>query len=186
MKISTFRFTIALGMLSLGAVMAGAAEQKTVRATIQAPADRKPAPAFRLLNASGKAMANSDYRGKILLLDFWATECGGCRVEIPWFVDLEKAHRNKGFTVVGVSVDIMYENLKDASEAWTRVKPFVQSHKVNYPILMGEDRVTKAYDLQALPATYLIDRSGRIAATYIGLVDKSDLEGNILTLLREQ
>lgn len=130
-------------------------------------------------------MGNSDYRGKIVLLDFRATECGGCKVEIPWFVDLEKSYRNKGLTVVGVSMDVLYENLKGANEAWNRVKPFVQSHKVNYPILMGEDRVTKAYDLQALPATYLIDRSGQIAATYIGLVEKSDVEGNILTLLRE-
>jgi len=82
-------------------------------------------------------------------------------------------------------MDISYESLKNAQEAWTRVRPFVQSHRINYPILMGDDEVTKLYDIQALPVTHLIDASGRIAATYVGIVDKNDVEANIKTLVKE-
>ena len=96
-------------------------------------------------------------------------------MEIPWFMQFQHAYQSKGLQVVGVSMDILYEELKDAKEGWSRVMPFVQRHKINYPILMGDDRVAKAYDMNALPATYLIDRTGRIAATYVGLVDKSDV-----------
>jgi peroxiredoxin len=87
--------------------------------------------------------------------------------------------------VIGVSVDISYEDLKNSNEAWSRVEPFVEAHKVNYPILMGDDQVTKRYDIQALPLTYLIDKRGRIAASYAGVVDKDDVESNIQAILKE-
>ncbi len=130
-------------------------------------------------------MQVSDYRGKVVLLNFWATDCGGCKLEIPWFIELQQAYRDKNFTAVGVSMDISYENLKNSSEAWGRVKPFIVSHKLNYPILMGDDSISKSYALNAYPATYLIDKSGRLAATYVGVVDKNDVETNIKTLLLE-
>ena len=179
MKTSTVVLMILCG------IVAPAAEPRTVRATLKSALDRKPAPAFRLLNATGKAMRNTDYRGKIVLLDFWATECRGCKTEIPWFMELESAYKKQGVTVVGVSMDILYENLKDANEAWGRVKPFAESHGVNCQILMGDDPVVKAYDIQAMPATYLIDKRGRVAATYIGIVDKDNVEANIKALLAE-
>jgi len=100
-------------------------------------------------------------------------------------MDLARAYKKKGLAVIGVSMDILYEDLKDSNEAWSRVKPFVQVRKVNYPILMGDDPVTKLYDIRVLPLTYLIDRRGRIAATYIGVVDKDNVETNIQTLLKE-
>lgn len=121
-----------------------------------------------------------------MLLDFWATECGGCKVEIPWFMEMAAAWKGQPVAVVGVSMDVLYENLKDASEGWGKVKPFVREHGVNYPILMGDDAVTKSYDIQALPATYLIDRKGRIAATYVGVVNREDVEANIKALLGER
>ncbi len=105
--------------------------------------------------------------------------------EIPWFMDLERLYKKKGLAVTGVSVDVMYEDLKTSQEAWARVKPFVETHHVNYPILMGDDPVTKSYDIKALPLTYLIDKRGRIAATYIGVVDKENVEANIQAVLRE-
>jgi peroxiredoxin len=172
--------------LLLGQGVALAAEPPGVRAVIQVTKERKLAPGFRLPDASGREVSLSKYRGKIVLLDFWATECGGCRVEIPWFMEFDRAYKSKGIDVVGVSMDILYENLKDAKEGWLRVNPFVQAHKVKYPILMGDSLVTKAYDINALPATYLIDKTGRIAATYLGLVDKGDVEANIKTLLKER
>ncbi len=141
---------------------------------------------FSLLDASGKAVRLSDYRGKIVALNFWATACGGCRLEIPSFVELDQAYNGDGLVVLGVSMDITYENLTDAREAWSRVKPFMQAHQVKYAILMGDDEVTKLYDIEALPLTHLIDANGRIAATYVGVVDKNDIEANIKALLRDR
>ena len=171
--------------LILGVGCVNAAEPPAIRAAIQPVQDRKPAPAFGLEDAAGKKVRLSDYRGKVLLLDFWATECGGCIREMPGLMDLAQAYKKRGLATVGVSVDILYENLKSSEEAWSRVRPFVQAHKVNYPILMGDDQATKGYDIQALPLTYLIDRRGRIAAIYGGIIDKDNLEANIQTLLKE-
>lgn len=186
MNKSIIRFTIACTFLLLAAVIAVTADQQFVGASIQPPAERKQAPAFRLFDASGKTVSLSDYRGKVVLLDFWATECGGCRIEIPWYIEFERAYGEKRFSVVGVSMDIQYESLKDANEGWGRVRPFVIENKVNYPILMGNDQVSKAYDIKALPATYVIDRNGQIAAMYVGvLADKADVEANIKSLLAE-
>jgi peroxiredoxin len=161
------------------------AEPKTVQAVIQSARDRKPAPPFRLEDAAGKTVKLSDYHGKVVLLDFWATECGGCVREIPEFMDLARTYQNKGLATLGVSVDILYENLKDSQEAWSRVRPFIETHKVNYPILMGDDDATKQYDIQALPLTYIVDKRGRIAATYLGVVDRENLETNIRAVLKE-
>lgn len=185
MRRTNAQLAIAFLTLSAGAVLARAADPHTIRALIQASSLRKPAPLFSLLDASGKAVRLSDYRGKVLLLNFWATECGGCRLEIPWFIELDQAYKDKAVAVVGVSMDILYEDLKNAKEGWNRVNPFVRAHQVNYRILMGDDDVTKLYDIQALPATYLIDPRGRIAATYVGLVNKDDVEANIKTLREE-
>jgi thiol-disulfide isomerase/thioredoxin len=138
------------------------------------------------MNAGGKPASISTWRGKVMLLDFWATECGGCKIEIPWFMEIAEAYKVKRLAVVGVSMDVLYDGLKDSSEGWNKVKPFVRDHKVNYPILMGDDLVTKQYDIQALPATYLIDKRGRVAATYIGIVNKDDVEAHIKTLLLER
>jgi peroxiredoxin len=174
---------VLLAVASFGFSVAQAAEG--VRATLAPAASRQPAPAFRLADVAGKPVQISDYRGKILVLNFWATECGGCKLEIPWFIEIARAHEDRALRVVGVSEDIVYEDLKGPAEAWARVTPFVQSHRVNYTIVMGDDSVTKDYNINALPATYLVDRRGRIAATYIGLVDRENLEANIKSLLAE-
>jgi len=182
---------VGVSLLAVAAFVAAhqpvhAAEPSGLQAAIKAGGLRKPAPAFRLADASSRTVPLSSFRGNVVLLDFWATECGGCKVEIPWFMEFERVYKSKRFEVVGVSMDIPYESLKDAAEGWSRVKPFVQSHQVNYPILMADDVVTKAYAITSLPVTYLIDRSGRIAAEYPGLVDKDDVERNIKILLNER
>ena len=168
------------------AALSGAAYCDTVQASLQPPNARKAAPVFKLSDSSGKTVRLSDYRGKIVLLNFWATDCGGCRLEIPWFVDLDSAYKGKGVALIGVSMDISYEDLKNATEAWTKVNPFVRTHQMNYSILMGDEETTKQYDLEALPATYLLDQSGRIAGTYVGLINEQNVKANIDTLLREQ
>jgi peroxiredoxin len=172
-------------VLTCGVDHVHGAEPKTVQAVIQLVGDRKPAPSFRLEDAAGKKVQLSDYHGKVVLLDFWATECGGCVREMPGFMDLARTYQNKGLATVGVSVDILYENLKNSQEAWSRVKPFINTHKVNYQILMGDDDAAKQYDIQALPLTYIVDKRGRIAATYLGVVDRENLEANIRAVLKE-
>jgi peroxiredoxin len=185
MSISKLK-VLSLAVLILGPGRAGDAEPPGIQASIQPAQQRKLAPAFWLEDAAGKKVKLDRYRGQVVLLDFWATECGGCIREMPEFMDLAQAYKKKGLAVVGVSMDILYEGLKNSTEGWSRVKPFVETHKVNYPILMGDDQVTKGYDIQALPLTYLIDKRGRIAASYAGVVDKGNVESNIRTLLNEQ
>jgi peroxiredoxin len=167
-------------------LLAAPPEPPRIRAVIEPIVERQAAPAFRLANGSNRLQSLSSYRGKIVLLDFWATECGGCKVEIPWFMEFARQYKSSGLEVVGVSEDIPYEGLKDAAEGWSRVKPFMEKQKINYTIVMGDDAVTKTYRIMALPVTYLIDRQGRIAAEYVGLVDKDDVERNIKVLLRER
>jgi peroxiredoxin len=84
-------------------------------------------------------------------------------------------------------MDISYESLRDANEAWGRVRPFIAKHGVNYPIAMGDDAISKAYALNAFPATYLIDKSGKIAVAYVGVViNKDNVTTNIKSLLSER
>ena len=160
-------------------------EPRRIRATIREPQRREIAPAFRLSDASGKPATLSKFRGKVVLLDFWATECGGCVLEIPSFTEIA-AKKTKNLAVVGISMDIFWEDLTSAEEGWQHVRPFVKTHGVNYPILMGDDRTFKAYKLDALPVTLLLDKKGRIAATYAGIVDKSNIEKNIQLLAQER
>jgi len=161
--------------------------QQDVHAGLILPANRKPAPAFQLVTENGTKTQISDYRGKVVLLNFWATDCGGCVLEIPSVIELEKAYKDKGYTAIGVSMDISYEGLKDANEAWGRVRPFIQKHGVNYPIAMGDDAISRAYALNAFPATYLIDKSGKIAVAYVGvLINKDNVAANIKSLLSER
>ncbi len=158
----------------------------TVKVSLKTPGSRTAAPSFHLTDASGRTEQLADYRGKVVLLNFWATDCGGCRLEIPWLVDVNQSFKDKSVSLIGISMDISYDDLKNAAEAWAKVTPFVEAHHIAYPILMGDGDVTKRYDIQTLPATYLIDSRGRIAATYVGLIDKQNVKDNINALLAEQ
>jgi peroxiredoxin len=160
--------------------------QQDVHAALIPVAMRVAAPSFNLADEAGKPVQLSDYHGKVALLNFWATECGGCVREVPYFVEMQSEHKGEGFTVVGISMDMSYEELKSADDAWGRVRPFVAQHKLNYPILMGDSSLLASYKLNALPVTYLIDRSGRTAAVYAGVVSKNDVEANLKTLLSER
>lgn len=178
------RFKVLLSVV-ICAVFATGAEAATVQALLKSPNVRTEAPPFRLTDIFGRTEQLTGYRGKVVLLNFWATDCGGCRLEIPWLVDIEQAFQTKNVAVIGISMDISYEDLKNASEAWAKVTPFVTSHEINYPILMAEKEGIKGYDIQALPVSYLIDTHGRIAATYVGLIDRENVKANVHTLLRE-
>jgi peroxiredoxin len=173
-------------VLALVFATTSAPGQQGAHAGVVPQASRQAAPAFQLADSSGTSKQVTDYRGKVVLLNFWATACGGCKLEIPWLIELESAHKSDSFTVVGVSMDTSYEGSKSADEAWSKVKPFVLDHKLNCPVLMGDATLITSYKLGAVPATYLIDKQGRIAATYSGVIDKSDVDSNINKLLAEQ
>lgn len=193
--LTTKRFSVGLRLCAAGCGLAlvGASVMPTLYAQqdkytpLIRAASRKQAPPFELMSQDGKKIHLSDYRGKVVLLNFGATDCGGCVLEIPSFIELEKAYQDRGFTAVGVAMDISYEGLKDANEAWGRVRPFMVEKGINYPIAMGDDAISKTYALNAYPATYLIDKSGKIAAAYVGVVvDKNNIETNLRELLSER
>lgn len=160
----------------LGACSSGPATVKA--AAVKDGKDRKPAPEFSLKDSNGKTVSLSEYKGKVVLLDFWATWCGPCKIEIPWFIEFEQQYKDKGFAVLGVSMD---------EDGWTAVKPYIQDKKVNYRVAVGNDQVGQLYGgLDALPTTFLIDRSGRIAKVHIGLeTGKDGFQSEINNLLAE-
>ena len=137
---------------------------------------RKAAPAFALTDANGSLVRLSDYRGRIVLLDFWATSCGGCKVEIPWYKEFADKYKGNGLAVIGVSLD---------DEGWKIVKPFLAKNPINYPVVIGGDNLIKLYGIEAMPTTLLIDRDGNIAASHVGMVDKSKFEAEIRVLLKD-
>jgi peroxiredoxin len=169
--------------LGLGARAFG---QQNVHATLVPVATRVAAPDFSLVDATGKSVGLSAYKGSVVLLNFWATPCGGCLLEIPNFVAMQTELKGEGFTAVGISMDTSYEKLKSAEEAWASVKPFVTQHKMNYPILMGDSSLLTTYKVAGLPVTYLIDKSGKTAAVYGGVVNKDDVAANVKALLAER
>jgi peroxiredoxin len=146
------------------------------RQHLKAETERKQAPNFSLKDADGKIVQLSDYRGKVVLLNFWATWCDPCRIEIPWFIDLQRQYKADGVAVVGVSMD---------EDGWKAIKPFVAEVGINYRVLLGDDKVAQLYGgVDSLPTSFIIDRQGRIAAVHIGLVSKSRYENDLKQLLR--
>jgi peroxiredoxin len=138
--------------------------------------DRRPAPEFTLKDADGKPVHLADYKGRVVLLDFFATWCGPCKVEIPWFMEMERKDKDRGLAVLGVSMD---------DEGWEVVKPFLAELGVNYRVVIGNDSTAQLYGgVDALPTTFLIDRNGKIAAIHIGLASKKDIEDGIEQLLQ--
>ena len=163
-------------LLALVAI-AIAADQARVSAILQPVTERRPAPEFPLKDSSGETVKLSEYRGKVVLIDFWATWCEGCKEEIPWFSEFQKTNGTKSLAVVGVSMD---------EGGWQVVKPFLAQTHVPYRILLGDNAIAQRYGIQNLPDTFLIDRQGRIAAVYkAGLVNKGDVDTNIRALISE-
>jgi peroxiredoxin len=162
-------------VVSLSVAGCNTRSETPVKAAVKAEKDRKSAPDFTLKDSNGATVKLSDYRGKVVLLNFWATWCGPCKIEIPWFIDLEQKYKDQGFSVLGVSMD---------EDGWEVVKPYIENRKVNYRVVLGDDIVGNLYGgIESLPTTYMIDRDGRIASIHIGLVSKKDYETEIMHLL---
>jgi peroxiredoxin len=170
--ITAFATTVLAGCLFLGCSRA----PTTVKAaSVKPDSQRRDAPDFTLKDADGKTVHLSQYRGKVVLLDFWATWCDPCRLEIPWFIDLQRKNKDRGFEVLGVSMD---------DEGWEVVKPFMKSVGMNYRVVIGNDETTQMYGgVDSLPSTFLIDRQGKIAAIHIGLASRKVFEDGVEELL---
>lgn len=136
----------------------------------------KQAPDFTLQDLDGRPVKLSDYRGKAVLLNFWATFCGPCQVEMPWLVELQKQYGPQGLQIVGVALD---DSGKDTIEKYTK------KMGVNYTILQGQDSVGDAYGAVGLPATFYIDRNGKIVDSALGLVSRGEIEDNIKKALAD-
>jgi peroxiredoxin len=144
---------------------------------VSCPVDAKPANLnFTLKDVKGKDVALSEYKGKVIMLDFWATWCGPCKVEIPGFVDFQNRYGKDGLQIIGISVDDTVEQLT----------PFINEYKMNYPVLqgLGRDEVAQAFGaVLALPHTVMISRDGKICAQLTGLTGHDVFEGHIKGLL---
>jgi len=135
------------------------------------------APNFVLKDVNGNRVSLSDFKGKVVLLDFWCTWCLPCRAEIPHFVDLYSTYRNKGLQIVGIALEP--HNVKG-------VKKFVQKYRINYPVLIGDYKVSFDYGgISSIPTTFIITRDGKIFRGYLGYQEKSVFEKDIQVLLRK-
>jgi cytochrome c biogenesis protein CcmG/thiol:disulfide interchange protein DsbE len=176
--VSITRYSIILGAaLFVGAFFQGCSSSPSLvrAASVKPNKDRHEAPDFALKDADGKTVHLTDYRGKVVMLDFWATWCPPCKVEIPWLIDIERKNKDRGFAVLGVSMD---------DEGWEVVKPFMKEVGMNYRVVIGNDATAEIYgNVESLPETFLIDREGKIAAIHIGLASRKDFEDEVAQLL---
>jgi peroxiredoxin len=131
------------------------------------------APAFELPLVGGGTASLEQYRGSVVMLNFWATWCGPCKREIPDFIELQKQYADKGFTILGVALDEPAD-----------VAAFTKANGINYPILLGDNEISNAYGgIRSIPTTVLIDREGNIVSTDVGMLPKEHWQEAIARLL---
>ncbi|MDE3084166.1 MAG: TlpA family protein disulfide reductase [Verrucomicrobiota bacterium] len=133
-----------------------------------AASDARLAPSWKLRDVDGKTVDSAQFKGKVVVLDFWATWCPPCRSEIPGYIKLQEKYRGKGLAVVGVSLD------QQGPEV---VKKFMAEQHMNYTVVMGDEAVTRAFGgIDAIPTTFIIDRSGNIRHKKVGAMETADFE----------
>ncbi len=137
----------------------------------------KPAPPLELKDINGKTVKLSDYKGKVVVLNFWATWCPPCRKEIPGFIELQNQYGTKGLQFLGVALD---------EEGLSKVKPYVDKNPISYPILIGDPKGVARYgEMGAIPVTFIIDKKGVIRQNYVGMRMKSVIESAVTPLMAE-
>jgi len=140
-------------------------------------ATRSAAPDFSLVDRSGHSVSISAHRGEVVLLNFWATWCSPCKREVPWLVEFQSKYKDRGFTVLGLSLD---------TDGWTSVAQYIDDARINYPVALATDEVTALYGgVGAVPMTLVIDREGRVAALHLGLLNKDEIEAEIVKVLEK-
>ena len=175
----TRRLFVAVGATAAAGLVAATLSGCAAKPKLQAGCSASAPSAnlnFTLRDMGGRNVKLADLKGKVVLLNFWATWCGPCKVEIPSFVELQEKYRSQGFQAIGVAVD-------DPPEA---LPPFAKQFKINYPLLVGQDRddIQDAYGpIFAIPITVIIGRDGRVCVKHLGPATKEQFESEIKALL---
>jgi cytochrome c biogenesis protein CcmG/thiol:disulfide interchange protein DsbE len=141
------------------------------------PSSRTTAPDFSLATVAGSNLNLADYKGKVVVLDFWATWCAPCRKAIPDLIELKNEYPEDQFEIIGISLD---------SDTKEMVPSFVEQFKINYPIVYGDMEIARRYgDIQSIPTSFVVDKEGRIFSSYVGYMDKSIYKKDIDKLIEE-
>ena len=136
---------------------------------------RPAAPDWQLRDVNGKPVNLAEFKGRLVVLNFWATWCPPCRQEIPGFVALQRKYQDKGLVIIGVSLDQRGPGV---------VKPFIGRFGVNYPVVMGNEQIVSDYGgVEAIPTTFIIDRQGKVVTVHQGFTDNATFEAEIRSLL---
>jgi cytochrome c biogenesis protein CcmG/thiol:disulfide interchange protein DsbE len=145
------------------------------------PLKGKLAPDFALEDLSGRKVSLASYKGKAVLINFWATWCAPCRIETPWLVELRNQYAAQGFEVLGVSTDDIDRGDKQKlSDEKKEIARSAQQMHIPYPVLIDGDTLSKPYGgLDAMPTSFFVDRNGTVVAAQMGLTSKDDIEANI-------
>jgi cytochrome c biogenesis protein CcmG/thiol:disulfide interchange protein DsbE len=167
-------------------VLANAAGGELVpadQAFTSSPLIGKPAPAFTLEDLNGKKVSLADYKGTAVMVNFWATWCGPCKLETPWLVELRNQYASQGFEILGISAEA--DNLAaDDKDGWAQDKAaiarFVKQLHMDYPVLIDGDSISKDYGgLDAMPTTFFVDRKGIVVAVQMGITSKDEMAQKI-------
>jgi len=135
-----------------------------------------PAPAWKLKDLDGKVVSSEQFKGKVVVIDFWATWCGPCRMEIPGYIELQKKYGKDGLVIVGVSLD---------EKGPSVVKQFAEKFGVNYQMVMADEGIVEAFGgIEAIPTTFIVDRSGKIRDRKIGAEPTAEYEKRLLAFLK--
>lgn len=172
----TLPLLLATALLLHGGSSTGADPRAQV-VTVRPAAERAVAKDFTLKDLTGKDVKLSQFKGKVVLIDCWATWCGPCRMGIPDLIELQKTYQKQGFEVLGLSID---------KQGATVVKPFAQQAGINYTMLVGGESVAATWVPDGrIPTTWMIDKQGRVVQKYLGLTQKAQFEAVIAQLLKE-
>ncbi len=147
----------------------------TTRDTLIPAVERRSVPDITLTDSDGKTFPLASTRGQVVILNFWATWCGGCKFELPYFVDYDEKYRARGLVTLGISMD---------DGGFATVKPFWAKNRIPYPTAIGNEALSKQLGLTGMPFTLLIDRRGRIAIAHAGVLDRQDFDQHIQQLLQ--